>query len=126
MSILRVSFLLFVFSFTFSVKAQQTASDLFVDFVIESLEVSGQVEEFEQIMGPDWIDEIVLHTTSWNNTDAQHFLNVLKESGVKSEHILKLLQTGSYLQTLHAGHLHFQFIEEGERLFSAADVFLIL
>ena len=114
MSILRVSFLLFVFSFTFSVKAQQTASDLFVDFVIESLEVSGQVEEFEQIMGSDWIDEIALYAASWNSTNALHFLNILKEASIEPKYILKILQAGSYLQALQADHLHFEFQVTGE------------
>ena len=108
---------------TFSVKARQTASDVFVDYVIEYLELSGQVERSEQVMGPDWVNEIALHTASWSSTNAQYFLNTLKTSGVRSEHILKILQSGSYLQALQARNLHFQFVEGRERYPSANDVF---
>ena len=123
MSILRASFFLFVCFFTVFVKAQQPASDVFVDFVIEQLESSGQVAEFEEVMSSDWIDEITLYTTSWDNNDAERFLNVLKGSGVESEDILKILQAGSYLQALHVGRLDFQFNGEVESLSSASDIF---
>ena len=109
--------------FTVSVKAQQTAHAIFVDFVIEHLGSSGQVEEFEQIMGPDWLDEITLYTESWHSADAEYFLNTLKASDVKPEHILKILQAGSFLQALHAGQLKLQFVE-GEVQSLAYDVFL--
>ena len=123
MSILRASFFLFVYFFTVFVKAQQPASDVFVDFVIEQLEFSEQVAEFEEIMGSDWIDEITLYTASWSGADAERFLKALKISSVESEDILKILQAGSYLQALHAGRLNFQFVEEVGRRSSASDIF---
>ena len=83
--------------------------DIFVKFIIEQLESSGQIEEFEDIMGSDWIDQITLHTAEWSDTDAQHFLEILKESKVEPQHILKILQATSYLQTLKASRLHFEF-----------------
>ena len=70
--ILLTSFL-FVSFFTVSVKGEQTASDLFIDFAKEQLESSGQIEEFEHIMGPNWTHQITLHTASWSDIDAQHF-----------------------------------------------------
>ena len=86
-----------------------SASDIFFDFVTEQLESSGQIEEFEEIMGSGWIDEIILYTVSWSGVDAEHFLNILNRSNVGSKHILKLLQTGSFLQALQADRLHFEF-----------------
>ena len=118
--ILLTSFL-FVSFFTVSVKGQQTAANLFIDFAKEQLESSGQIEEFEHIMGPNWTHQITLHTAAWSDIDAQHFLEVLKESEVEPQHILKILQAVSYLQALQT--LSFQFVE-GNGFAPAEDIFV--
>ena len=77
-----------------------SVADVFFNFISEQLEKSGQLEQFEEIMGTDWIDQVTLHTSFWTVSDANHFLNTLKEARVNSSHILKILQATNYLQAL--------------------------
>ena len=114
MSILRVSFFLFVFlfySFVFSEPVEvvvETVEGVFTDFAVDLLlegHITNAEEEFNRLTVSNWSNDIARATENWTTSKAREFLDVLKSSGIAHRSILNILQATDYIKTLKNGSI---------------------
>ena len=107
MSILRVSFFLFVFlfhSFVFSepvVEVSEKAETVFTDFVINLLsEIDNSEAELDKFKESNLLEDIARATENWTVDEAREFLSILQSSGIAPSSILNILLSTDYIKAL--------------------------
>ena len=107
MSVLRVSFFLFVFlshSSVFSepiAEISEKAETVFTNFVIDLLsEVDTSEEALNKFTESIWLEDITEDTENWTADEAREFLSVLQSSGIEPNSLLNILLSTNYLKAL--------------------------
>ena len=95
---MRVFICLFLYFLSYPTLAQQqTASDVFSDFVVKSLDEGANLNE---VMGEGWSHQLLTDTQEWTHQEAHQFLEALKAHQISTHHILNILRVTFHLKQL--------------------------